>query len=82
MQQATCVKEARLMLTTSFGLDAVACDELLRTWSTEAHTPVGKIADVLVHQIWEGDQPTQDRALVRFLETRLRNLPHERAAVS
>jgi len=80
MKRAADINEARSILTTWFGVEAADCDELLCTWSEQTQAPVGKLAAVLIHEIWEGEPTVEDRVLVRFLEERLRRLPADEAA--
>ncbi|MEV4263907.1 hypothetical protein [Kribbella sp. NPDC049584] len=79
MKRAAGINEARSILTTWFGVEAADCDELLRTWSEQTQAPAGKLAAVLIHEIWEGEPTVEDRVLVRFLEERLRRLPVDAA---
>lgn len=77
MKRDTCTEEARRVLAESFGIGNIECDRILRDWSEQAGVSRAKIATTLVHQIWHGDHVCHDKALVRFLEQRLRQLPDE-----
>jgi hypothetical protein len=67
------------MLSETFGVEASECDRVLRSWSQQTNTPLPHLADVLINQIWHGHAISEDRALVRFLENRLRQLPADRS---
>jgi hypothetical protein len=75
MKQATCIDEAVGVLMECFGVEAVEAEAILRSWSERHHTSVTTIAQVLVHQIWRGDQRPEDRMLTRAVEESLRRLP-------
>ena len=59
-----------------FGLSTATAERVLRTWALRANTSLAHIADVLVRQIWHGDEIPQDRALARTIERYLRDLPN------
>lgn len=80
MKRVGCVAEARHVLSESFGVVPSDCDRVLRAWSEQTNAPLAKVADVLVHQIWHGEDASHDRALVRSLEECIRRLPAHRSA--
>lgn len=75
MKGASCIAEARRVLSESFGVIPSDCDRVLRAWSEQTNAPLAKVADVLIHQIWNGEETSQDRVLVRSLEQCIRQLP-------
>jgi hypothetical protein len=75
MNRGVCIEEAVGVLMECFGVDAAEANAILKSWSAEQQTPITTIAHVLVHQIWRGDERTEDRELTRALEERLRQLP-------
>jgi len=76
MKQVTRTEEAKRLLSECFGLSTATAERVLRTWALRANTSLAHIADVLVRQIWHGDEIPQDRALARTIERYLRDLPN------
>ncbi|WP_460662840.1 ANTAR domain-containing protein [Kribbella swartbergensis] len=75
MKRGVCIEEAVGVLMECFGIEAAEANAILKSWSADQKTPVTTIAHVLVHQIWRGDERTEDRELTRALEESLRQLP-------
>lgn len=76
MTQVICTDEAKHLLSECFGLSPAHAEHILRTWAMRVNTSPAHIAEVLVRQIWHGDELPQDRALARTIERYLRELPN------
>jgi hypothetical protein len=59
----------------SFGVSKEQADELLHTWARQCKRSPEAVAEVFVHQVWQGEETCQDRNVARALEHALRNLP-------
>lgn len=69
------VGRAKGVLMESFGVSADQADEVIRAWSGLCECPVDRVAQVFVHQIWNGDDNCCDSAVARAIEDALRDLP-------
>ena len=69
------VERAKGALMHHYGIDSHQAFAVLIAWARTSRTPVGTIAHALLRGICEGAPQTEDRqrALVRWLETQLRD---------
>jgi hypothetical protein len=69
------VEQAKGVLMESFGVSAGQAGKLVDAWARECGRSPEVVAEVLVHQIWEGDDACCDHLVARALERALRDLP-------
>jgi hypothetical protein len=69
------VEQAKGVLMESFELSADQAGELLTAWSRLCERPPEFVAEVFVHQIWNGDDACCNRPVARALESAVRDLP-------
>ncbi|ADB30251.1 hypothetical protein Kfla_1147 [Kribbella flavida DSM 17836] len=73
------VEQAKGVLMESFGVSARQAGELVHGWARQCDCPPDEVADIFIHQVWQGDRTCSDRAVARLLEDALRNLPESGA---
>jgi hypothetical protein len=73
--ELTAVEQAVGVLMESFGVDASQARDFIEHSAAASGRPAELVAEVFVHQIWEGDDTCCDRNVARTLERALRDLP-------
>jgi len=69
------VERAKGVLMEWFGVSLEQAGQLLQAWARQCTRSTEAVAEVLVHQVWEGDDTCCDRTVARTLEQALRDLP-------
>ncbi len=73
--ELTAVEQAVGVLMESVGMNATQARGLIEHSAGACGRPAELVAEVFVHQIWEGDDTYCDRDVARTLERALRDLP-------
>jgi hypothetical protein len=73
--ELTAVEQAVGVLMEEFGVSAAQAREFLQASAGVCGRPAELVAEVFVHQVWNGDDTYCDRDVARTLERALRDLP-------
>jgi hypothetical protein len=72
-----CLEQAKGLLMECFGVTATQAEALITTWARDCHRSPTAVAQVLVYQVWQGDETYADTSVARTVEHALRVLPDE-----
>jgi hypothetical protein len=62
------LEQAKGVLMESFGVSKEQADEVLHTWGRQRKRTPEAVAEVSVHQVWQGEETCPDRNVAPALE--------------